>query len=233
MKYLPALFLSLLQIPALADTARIGDAVIPYTAPVGFVRADSFYPIDLADLDQQFDLHTVIFAQYVPAADISIRKENPRAIPSWYVHLAYDSKYSQSRIDGWLFNIAAPIIDKLITHQYGKQAFTHKLETILGGALRRKITIESMTQKGLVEKTPRLRSMLAYAQGTVENDNGKMERFAMASLTTFILIEGRWITVLQGARIPSEADLPAFTAKARRIAAEIIQKKRLTMDNYE
>ncbi|MDR1887921.1 MAG: hypothetical protein LBQ81_00800 [Zoogloeaceae bacterium] len=229
MKRLFAILLLLpLHIPALAETVELGDATIPYAAPAGFARADGLYPLDLSGLDQEFDLHSIVFAQYVPAADIPVRQNDPRAIPSWYVHLAYDDEYSRYTLNEWLFAIVAFFIDKSLVRQYDKPTFTRKLESVIGGALRRKITIEAMTQKGFVDKKTTLRSMLAHGQGLVESnngDNGKMERYVMACMTTFYLREGRWLTILQGARLQSEADLPAFTTRALRIVAEITQGK--------
>jgi hypothetical protein len=206
---------------ARADAVRLGDAVLPYTHPAGFARADDLFAIELADLDKEFGLDTVIFAKYIPEADAPMRENDRRAIPSWYVHLAYDGKYSRSRLNETFFDVIGYLIGNVLARQYGEPEFTGKLEAIIGNALRRKIVIESMAQKGLVKKEAGLRSLLAYGHGQLEGEDGRMEHFAMASMTTFHLTQGHWITIVQASRIRSEADLPAFTQKALRIAAEI------------
>jgi hypothetical protein len=206
---------------AWAEELTLSDSVLSYTPPAGFARADGLFVVDLDELDEEFSLNTIIFAQYVPEADIPIRKNDPRAVPAWYVHLAYDDKYSRVRFGKTLFRTTSYAIAKILARQYGKPEFTGKLETLIGGALHRKIVIESMAQQGTVERKPGLRSLLAYGHGKLEGNDGEMEDFTMASLTTFYLAQGHWLTIVQASRIRSEADLPAFTQKALRIAAEI------------
>jgi hypothetical protein len=217
-----ALLLFLNALPgAWADTLTLGEDVVSYTAPAGFVRADGLFALDLADLDDEFGLDTVIVAQYIPEADAPVRENDRRAIPTWYAHLSHDGKYSRSRFGETLFSAVSYIIGEILARQYGKPEFTGKLETLIGHALGRGFVIESMTQKGFVEKSPGLRALLAYGHGRLEGDDGEMEPFAMASLTTFYLAQGHWMTIVQASRIRSQADLPAFTQKALRIAAEI------------
>jgi hypothetical protein len=206
---------------AWAEELTLSDSVFSYTSPAGFARADGLFAVDLDELDEEFGLNTLIFAQYIPEADIPIRKNDPRAVPAWYVHLAYDGKYSSVRFGKTLFRSTSYAVGKILARQYGKPEFTSKLETLIGGALNRKVVIESMAQKGTVERKPGLRSLLAYGHGKLEGNDGEMEDFTMASLTTFYLVQGHWLTIVQASRIRSEADLPAFTQKALRIAAEI------------
>jgi hypothetical protein len=221
-----ALLLFLNALPgAWADTLTLGEDVVSYTAPAGFVRADGLFALDLADLDDEFGLDTVIVAQYIPEADAPVRENDRRAIPAWYAHLAHDGKYSRSRLGETLFAAVSHLIGKILARQYGKAEFTGKLEALIGPALGRRIVIESMTQEGFVEKSPGLRALLAHGHGWLEGDNGEMEPFAMASLTTFYLVQGHWLTIVQASRIHSQADLPAFTQKASRIAAEIRGQK--------
>ncbi|MDR3213468.1 MAG: hypothetical protein LBT71_06070 [Azoarcus sp.] len=221
MKFFLTFLLLFSLVPARAETVRLGDTDLPYSPPAGFVRADGLFAVDLADLDKEFGLHTVIFTKYIPVADAPIREKNGRAIPSWYSHLTYDDKYSRYALGETVFGLISHFVGKAVASQYDKPAFIHQLEAVVSGVLKRKIVIASMTPKGFVEKKPGLYSMLAYGHGQVETDGGGTENFAMANMTTFYLARGRFVTIVQGSRIRSEAGVPAFTQKALRIAAEI------------
>lgn len=96
-----------------------------------------------------------------------------------------------------------------------------EIETIVGKALRRKIIIESLKQKGFVDKRPGFRSLLYYVQGHLEADDNRLEKVSLASITTFYRVEGKMVAVVQVAVIQSEDDLPAFTDKALRLAESI------------
>jgi hypothetical protein len=135
--------------------------------------------------------------------------------------LSYDEKYVDATLGNSLFSVIARIIEGIIARQYKQPDFLHKLERVISGALKRKIVIESMQSRGFVEEKPGQRSILAHGRGKLEDDDGNMISFAMACMTTFSLWNGHWITLVQASRLHSEADLPAFTATALRIAAEI------------
>jgi hypothetical protein len=62
--------------------------------------------------------------------------------------------------------------------------------------------------------------MLAHGRGELEGDSGP-EEMRLATLTTFFVAQGRFITIVQACRIKSEKELSAFTEKALRISAEI------------
>ena len=66
--------------------------------------------------------------------------------------------------------------------------------------------------------------MLACGYGKLETETGT-EDFSIAILTTLYLTQGKLMIILQAGRIQSEKDLPAFTRKALRIAAEIAGQK--------
>jgi hypothetical protein len=236
---LSGLVLFLFSFPLLAETARmetvrIGEASIHYTRPEGFVRADGLFPLDLSELDETFGLKTIVFAQFIPETDRDIREKNPRAVPGWYAHLACDDLFFRHSLNNAGFSVTTFLVEKVVAGQYRQPEFLMKLERLIGNTLGRKLDIRAMTQKGFVEKEPGYRSMLAYGHGVLEADevdakdveDAAAETFIMASLTTFYLTEGKLITLLQASRISSEADLPAFTQKALRIAAEIFGRER-------
>ena len=206
---------------ARADVVRIGGSSLSYAVPTGFARADGLFPMDLEALDREFGMDTVVFATFIPEADLEARRKDPRFVPSWYVHLAYDAIFSKLSIGDTMFSTATGLVRRVIGKQYADAGFIKKLEGLISGALNRKLTIESMTQKGIVDEKPRYRSILAYGHGKLENDAGAMEDVSLATLTTFFLDNGKLVAIIQANRIRSEEDLPAFTEKALGIAAEI------------
>ncbi|MDR3322796.1 MAG: hypothetical protein LBS89_01140, partial [Zoogloeaceae bacterium] len=206
---------------ASGETVQIGNAAVAFASPQGFSRADALFPIDLTRMDGEFGTNTVVFAQFVPTEEIAIREADVLAIPSWYAHLSYDDIFSRVSIGKTGFIVTTYLVEKTVARQYGKADFLRELETIISGALsRRKIIITFMTHKGFVEKKPGFRSMLAYGRGQVATKEG-MEDFQLATLTSFYLSEGKLLTLIQATRIQDEKDLPLFTAKALRIAAEM------------
>jgi hypothetical protein len=210
---------------ALAGSLPPGGEAISYATPKGLARSDGFMDINLAGLDEDFGLHTLIFAQYISAKDIALitklKPSDKRPIPGWYAHLSYDEKYADAIQGKTLFSVVTSIIEKILAHQYRQPAFIRKLERVVGGALKRKTIIESMQSQDFIEEKPGQRSILAHGRGKLENDGGDMIPFEMACMTTFFLWSGHWITLVQVSRLDSETNLPAFTATALRIAAEI------------
>jgi len=209
---------------AASETIVIGDASVTYAVPAGFARAGELFPLDLKDMDKGFGLNTVVFAVLVPEEDIRIRQNDPRAIPRWYVHLAYDTFFSKHSINNAGFMATTWLIKNVIGKQYDSADFMKKLETVISGALNRKLKIHAMTQKGFVDDKPRYRSMLAYGNGELEDESGT-EKVELATLTTFFMDQGKLVTIIQASRIESENDLPAFTEKALRIAEEITRRQ--------
>ena len=205
---------------AASGTVAIGDVSVTYTVPAKFTRADGLFPLDLKALDKEFSMNTVVFAVFIPEIDLKTRQNDRRAVPGWYVHLAYDDIFSNISIDRMGFNIATWLIKKVVGKQYNNADFIEKLEAVISGALNRKLKIHSMTQEGFVDDKPRYRSILAYGRGELEGDSGP-EEVELATLTTFFMDQGKLITIIQACRIGSEKELPAFTEKALRIAAEI------------
>ena len=205
---------------AASGTVAIGDVSVTYAVPTEFTRADGLFPLDLKDLDKEFSMNTVVFAVFIPEVDLKIRQNDRRAVPNWYVHLTYDDIFSNISIDRISFNIVTWLVKKVIGKQYNNASFIEKLETIISGALNRKLKIHSMTQEGFVDDKPRYRSILAYGRGELEGDSGQ-EEVELATLTTFYIDQGKLITIIQACRIGSEKELPTFTEKALRIAAEI------------
>lgn len=209
---------------AASETIAIGDVSVTYEVPAGFARADELFPLNLKDMDKNFGLNTVVFAVLVPEEDIKIRKNDPRAIPRWYVHLAYDTFFSKHTIDNTGFIATTWLIKNVIGTQYDSADFIKKLEAVISGALNRELKIHAMTQKGFVDDAPRHRSMLAYGNGELEGQSGA-EKVELATLTTFFMDQGKLVTIIQASRIESEKELPAFTEKALRIAAEITRRQ--------
>jgi len=209
---------------AMSETVSIGNASIAYTVPAGFVRAEKLFSPNLKEMDKAFKVDTVVFAVFVPETDFKIRQNDRRAVPHWYVHLAYDNFFSKHSIDRASFAAITWLVENGIAQQYDSAGFIKKLDTVISGTLNRKLKIRSMTQKGIVEDKPRYRSMLAYGRGVLEGDSGS-EEIELATLTTFFLDQGKLVTILQASRIESEKDLPVFTEKALRLAAEITARK--------
>lgn len=205
---------------AYGETVRIGNADIAYSLPAGFAKADGLFPMDLRDLDEEFGMKTVVFATFIPEADVEPRQNDSRAVPSWYAHMAYDAIFSKISLGNTGFVTTVWMVGNVIAKQYANPDFVGKLENVIAGALNRKLTILSMTHKGVVEDRPRYRSMLAYGLGELEGDNG-MEPVALATMSTFFLEQGKLIVIIQACRIDPEDDLSAFTGKALRIAGEI------------
>ena len=208
---------------AAAETIAIGNVSVAYAIPAGFARADKLFPLNLKDMDKDFGLNTVVFAVLVPEEDIKIRQNDHRAIPRWYVHLAYDGFFSKHSIDNTGFTVTTWMMKNMIGEQYKNAGFIKKLETVISGALNRKLKIHAMTQKGFVEDKPHHRSMLAYGHGELEGESGA-EKVELATLTTFFMNQGKLVSIIQASRIESEKELPAFTERALRIAAEITRQ---------
>ena len=222
MKHLAAFLLLILCLltPAHAETVGIGNATIPYAAPEGFRRVDGMFPLQLADLDAQFGMNTVIFAQYVPAAYAEIRQKDAQALPLWYIHLAYDSFFSKVSIGRASFASTTWLVESVLAKQYADKNFLQKLEDLIAGAINRKIAIETMQHHGVVEKKSNSRSLLALGHSKLETASGMVD-FTFATMTTFCLVQGKLLTIVQIGQLQSEAELPAFTQKALRIAAQI------------
>ena len=222
---------TLAMVPALAlffcvcgnahgETVSVGGKSVSYQTPSGFARADGLFDINLTELDKEFGMNTVVFATFIPDTDLDSRRRDRRFVPSWYAQLAYDGIFSKLSIGETRFAIVTRLVESVIGRQYAAQPFREKLGSIIAGALNRKIVVHTMTHKGFVEKEPGHRSMLAYGQGELEGETG-MEPVNLATMTTFFMSEGKLITIIQACRIASEQDLPVFTEKALRIAAEI------------
>ncbi len=202
------------------ETVSIGGKSVSYALPWGFFRADGLFAIDLKELDREFGMDTVVFATFIPGTDLDARKRDRRFVPSWYAHLVYDSIFSKVSIGEAGFVVTTALVESVIAKQYAEPAFREKLGAVIAGALNRRFSVRSMTHKGFVEKELGYRSMLAYGQGELEGKTG-MEPVNLATMTTFFLSEGKLTTIIQACRITSEQDLPSFTEKALRIAAEI------------
>jgi hypothetical protein len=230
MRFLIPLLLVLCLCPAAAEetvqigTVQIGKVSINFVNPEGFRRADALFPVDIAATDNKFGLNTIIFAKFIPEEAFAVRETDARAVPSWYIHLAHDKYFYEHGINKPVFRSITYLTDKILARQYKNADFIQTLETVIAGALRRRITLHSMTQKGFVEKKPEWRSMLACGYGKLETETGT-EDFSIATLTTLYLIQGKLIIILQAGRIQSEKDLPAFTGKALRLTAEIADRK--------
>jgi len=205
---------------AAGEAVAIGDVSVTYAVPAEFTRADGLFSLNLKDLDKEFSMNTVVFAVLIPETDLKVRQNDRRAVPSWYVHLAYDDIFSNISIEHVGFNIITWLVKKVIEKQYENASFIEKLEAVISGALNRKLKIHAMTQEGFVDGEPRTRSILAYGRGELEGDPGP-EEIELATMTTFFMDQGKLITIIQACRIGSEKDLPVFKEKALRIAAEI------------
>lgn len=207
--------------PVRADTVAIGAARITYQTPPGFVRVDALFPLKLKEFDEEFGLRTIVFAKYAPAAYLQARKTDPEALPDWYLHLAYDETFSRLPLNRPGFVAVTALLDKGIGYEYASDAFIRKLEDVFRHAIGRDLTITGMTQKGFVEKKSRVRSMLATGHAVIKGETGSIE-LPIATMTTFVLSQRRFITVLQIGRIDSEADLPAFTRQALERVPQIL-----------
>ncbi len=214
------LLLSLIM-PVRAETVVIGTARITYQTPKGFARADALFPLQLEEFDKEFSLRTVVFAKYVPAAWLKARETDPEALPDWYIHLAYDEKFSKLPLNRAGFVATTALLNKGISYEYTTDSFIRKLEDVFRHAIGRELTITGMTQKGFVEKRRRVHSILATGHAIIEGKPGPTD-LPIATMTTFILNQRRFITVLQIGRIDSEADLPAFTRQALDRIAQIL-----------
>jgi len=117
-------------------------------------------------------------------------------------------------------------VKNVVGTQYANAGFIGKLEDIISGALNRKLTIQSMSQKGFVEDKPGYRSLLAYGSGELAGGLG-LDKGHLATMTTFFMDHGKLITIIQACRIESEKGLPVFTEKALRIATEITGRQYL------
>ncbi|MDR2208957.1 MAG: hypothetical protein LBE22_08315 [Azoarcus sp.] len=204
-----------------AETVTIGTASIVYETPQGFVRADELFPVQLDELDKKFGLNTVLFAKYAPAAYPAIRKADPEALPDWYVHLAYDEKYSKIPLLRPGFVAMTALVGKVIGSKYASDDFKRKLENVFSRAIGRNLTITNLTQKGFVEKKGNARSMLATGHAVIEGKSGSLD-MRIATMTTFVLDQYKLITIVQIGRIGSDADLPVFTREALDRVSQII-----------
>jgi hypothetical protein len=214
----------LLASPAWADTVQIGKTAVEYQQPEGFERADTQYHIQVDALDKRFHTDTEIFAKYVPSADFTKRAENPRAIPSWYIHVAFDRRFNFVAITEASFNTTTYLLLKGASLQSKSPKLKAEIENIVGSALRRKVEIETVEQKGFVNKRPGFHSMAAYGQGKIEGDDGKMTDFQLATMTTFYRTHGKLAAVFQASLVQSPDDLPVFTTTALELAEEITGK---------
>ena len=215
------LLLSLIT-PVRAETVTIGTASVTYETPQGFAKADALFPLQLETIDKAFSLHTVVFAKYVPLAWLEARKTNAdaEAIPDWYIHLAYDEKFSKLPLNRAGFVTATALLNKSISYEYTRDSFIRKLEDVFSNAIGVKLIIANMKQKGFVEKRREAHSMLATGRVTIEGEADPTE-LPIATMATFVLNQRRFITILQIGRIDSEADLPAFTRQALDRIAQI------------
>jgi hypothetical protein len=211
--FLPFFLLLFLAASPRAETVTIGTTSIAYEAPQGFARTDTLFPVKLEELDEEFGMHTVVFAKYVPAAHLEARKADSEALPDWYIQLAYDENFSKLPLVRPGFIVVTALVDKVIAREYASDAFIGKLENVFSGAIGRKLTITGMTQKGFVEKKGKTHSMLATGYAVIEGKSGPLD-FPIGSMTTFILEQYKLITMIQIGRIGSDADLPAFTQQA-------------------
>jgi hypothetical protein len=207
--------------PVNAETVAIGAARITYKTPPGFVRADALFPLQLEEFDKEFGLRTVVFAKYVPAAHIKAHETDPEAVPDWYIHLAYDEKFSKFPLNRSGFVAVSALLNKGIAYEYTSDAFIRKLEDVFRHAIGRELTITGMTQKGFVEKKGMTRSMLATGHAVIKGEAGSTD-LPIATMTTFVLSQRRFVTLLQIGRIGSEADLPAFTQQALERVPQIL-----------
>jgi hypothetical protein len=201
---------------ASAATVSIGGIPVDYVPPAGFVQAK--IPIKLDVVENKSESNTVIFAQFIPENDPYRRDAS--AVPSWYIHMAYDLNLEGQSLSKPVFLMIAGAVEAVLFHRYGKRDFIHKLETVISGAIQRKLTLDAMKSEGVVENRAGVRSTLAYGLGSLETDTGP-EAFHLATMTTFYLAKGKFIVILQAQRIESKEKLPAFHKKALRIAAEI------------
>jgi hypothetical protein len=215
------LFLCLFLLPGFfasagAETVTIGTAVITYEEPQGFVRADALFPLQLDELDAEFGMRTVVFAQYVPAGYPETRAKDPEALPDWYVHFTYDDIFSRLSMGQIGFVITTTLVSMVISHEYGKDDFKRKLGDVFSHAIGRKVTVERITQKGFVEKKAGTRSMLAMGSAMIEGESGDLV-LSIATMTTFTLDQGKLIAAIQIGRVnpdSGEADLIEFTRQA-------------------
>jgi hypothetical protein len=221
----PAAFcLALSDRPAAASgdalQVSIGGVDIPYTLPAGLSPVSGLFPLDLTELDNEFNMETKVFGMFVPEADLRARAENPAALPEFYMHLAHDGVFAWLTLGDMGFTFLGSTVDLVLQRQYAEESFKKKLEAAFSGTVGVPVRIVSLADGGSIENVPGRRSFLARGSARATLPGGE-EEFFFATVTTLHLARGKVLCTFQVRRAREENDLAAFgqeaLARARRI----------------
>lgn len=205
---------------AVAASVTIAGTVVSYAEPEGFQQADSVFPLCLENIDQVFGLSTEVVGAYLPQAYTRPSGTSVYELPSWYIHLVYDRKYSFLSLGKSAYAGTVWLIEQRIRKEYASQEFKDMLGEVITKAIGRDMSISSMHSLGVLKQTPNCYSLPAYGLGKIAGPDGVTD-FPLATMTTFYLVQGKMLVIVQVGQLGSEQDMPKFTRKALKIATQI------------
>lgn len=196
-------------------TARlaIGGESVFYTVPDGLASVQGILPLNLKALDKEFFMDTKVFGIYVPKTYLDARKQNPEALPEYYLQLCHDAFFTAHSFDNTAFYVLGVVVKSILARQYAKASFREKLAAVFSGAMGLAVHIDALTYLGSIEQTPSRFSVMGTGRALV-TASGREQAWPFAVVTTLHMVGGKVITTIQIRRTPQRKDVEAFRQEA-------------------